>query len=57
MIGGVESGSDEHIQTYLKCYADEKERVKWGTIGPEIIPKHEDPSFDRDRFLPQSLLR
>ena len=55
MIGNVESGSDEDIQTYLKYYADEKARVKWGHDWPgDKIPKHEDPPFDRDRFLPQS---
>lgn len=57
MIGNVESGSDEDIQTYLKYYADEKARVKWGHDWPgDKIPKHEDPPFDRDRFLPQSAL-
>ena len=55
MIGGVESASDEDIQTYLKYYADEKTRVKWGHDWPgDKIPRHEDPPFDRDRFLPQS---
>jgi hypothetical protein len=57
LIGGVESGSDEDIQTYLKYYAAEKDRVKWGHDWPgDKIPKHEDPPFDRDRFLPQSPL-
>lgn len=58
-IGGVESGSGsvQDIQTYLKYYADEKARVKWGHDWPgDKIPKHEDPPFDRDRFLPQSPL-
>ena len=57
LIGGVESGSDEDIQTYLKYYAAEKDRVKWGHDWPgDKIPRHEDPTFDRDRFLPQSPL-
>jgi hypothetical protein len=57
LIGGAESGSAEDIQTYLKYYADEKARVKWGHNWPgDKIPKHEDPPFDRDRFLPQSPL-
>jgi len=30
LIGGVETGSDDDIPTYLKYYADEKARVKWG---------------------------
>lgn len=51
------SGSDEDNQTYLKYYADEKARVKWGHDWPgDRIPKHEEPPFDRDRFLPQSPL-
>ena len=54
LIGGVETGSDDDIQTYLKYYADEKARVKWGHDWPgDKIPKHEDPPFDRDRSLPQ----
>jgi hypothetical protein len=57
LIGDVESGSDEDIQTYLKYYAAEKDRVKWGHDWPgDKIPRHEDPPFDRDRFLPQSPL-
>ena len=54
LVGSPESGSAEDIQTYLKYYADEKARVKWGHDWPgDKIPKHEDPPFDRDRFLPQ----
>jgi hypothetical protein len=57
LIGGVESGGEEDIQTYLKYYADEKDRVKWGHDWPgDKIPRHEDPPFDRDPFLPQSPL-
>ena len=57
LIGGVESGSDEDIQTYLKYYANERQRVKCGHDWPgDKIPKHEDQPFDRDRFLPQSPL-
>ena len=57
LIGGVESGSDEDIQTYLKYYASEKDRVKWShDWAGDKIPKHEDPPYDRDRFLPQSPL-
>src|SRR5829696_878997 len=57
LIGSPETGSAEDIQTYLKYYADEKDRVKWGHNWPgDKIPRHEDPPFDRDRFLPQSPL-
>jgi len=55
MIDLTGSGSDEDNQTYLKYYADEKARVKWGHDWPgDKVPRHEDPPFDRDRFLPQS---
>jgi len=54
LVGDAESGSNEDIQMYLKYYADEKARVKWGHDWPgDKIPRHEDPPFDRDRFLPQ----
>jgi hypothetical protein len=57
MIDLTGSGSDDDNQTYLKYYADEKARVKWGHDWPgDKIPKHEDPPFDRDRFLPQAPL-
>ena len=57
LVGSPESGSAEDIQTYLKYYANEQQRVKWGHDWPgDKIPKHEDPPFDRDRFLPQAPL-
>ena len=57
LVGGAEGGSIEDVQVYLKYYADEKARVKWGHDWPgDKIPKHEDPPFDRDRFLPQAAL-
>jgi hypothetical protein len=57
MIDLTGSGSDEDNQTYLKYYADEQARVKWGHDWPgDKVPKHENPPFDRDRFLPQSPL-
>jgi len=57
LIGGAETGNHEDGQIYLKYYADEKARVKWGHNWPgDKIPKPEDPPFDRDRFLPQSPL-
>jgi len=57
LVGGAEGGSNEDIQIYLKYYADEKARAKWGHDWPgDKIPKHEDPPFDRDRFLPQAPL-
>jgi len=48
------SGSEEHNLLYLKYYADEASRRHWHEEFPrEPIPTHEDPPFDRDRFLPK----
>ena len=55
MIDLTGSGSDEDNQTYLKYYADEQYRRQWATDWPDdSLPDHEEPPFDRDRFLPQS---
>jgi hypothetical protein len=57
MIDLTGSGSEEDNQTYLKYYADEEYRRQWAHDWPDdVIPEHEDPPFDRDRFLPQSPL-
>ncbi|HSD45015.1 MAG TPA: hypothetical protein VLB87_00280 [Pyrinomonadaceae bacterium] len=55
MIDLTGSGSAEDNYTYLKYYADEKYRREWANDWPDDpVPDHEDPPFDRDRFLPQS---
>ncbi len=55
MIDLTGSGSDADNQTYLKYYADEEHRQQWARDWPDDqLPEHEDPPFDRDRFLPQS---
>jgi len=55
MIDLTGSGSDTDNQTYLKYYADEEHRRRWAQDWPDDpIPEHEEPPFDRDRFLPQS---
>lgn len=55
MLDLTGSGSDEDNQIYLKYYADEEHRKQWAADWPDdLIPEHEDPPFDRDRFLPQS---
>jgi hypothetical protein len=57
MIDLTGSGGDEDNQTYLKYYADEEHRRQWAHDWPDDpLPDHEDPPFDRDRFLPQSPL-
>jgi hypothetical protein len=57
MIDLTGSGSETDNQTYLKFYADEEHRRQWANDWPDdAIPDHEEPPFDRDRFLPQSPL-
>jgi hypothetical protein len=55
MIDLTGSGSEDDNQTYLKYYADEQYRRQWAHDWPDDrMPEHEQPPFDRDRFLPQS---
>ncbi|HZN08854.1 MAG TPA: hypothetical protein VFB65_18825 [Pyrinomonadaceae bacterium] len=55
MIDLTGSGSDADNQIYLKYYADEEHRQQWARDWPDDpLPEHEDPPFERDRFLPQS---
>lgn len=57
MIDLTGSGSETDNQNYLKFYAGEEHRQRWARDWPDdSIPEHEDPPFDRDRFLPQSPL-
>ena len=55
MIDLTGSGSEEDNQTYLKYYADTEHREQWTKDWPDDqVPSHQDPPFDRDRYLPQS---
>ena len=55
MIDLTGSGSEEDNQIYLKYYAGEEHRKRWAHDWPnDPLPDHEDPPFDRDRYLPQS---
>jgi hypothetical protein len=55
MIDLTGSGGDDDNLTYLKYYADEEYRRQWAHDWPDDpMPEHEEPPFDRDRFLPQS---
>ena len=49
-IGGC---SNNDIRVYLRYYADEETRAQWREDFPDDEqPPHEDPPYDRDRFLP-----
>ena len=55
MIDLTGSGSEDDNEIYLKYYADEQYRRQWAHDWPDDpMPEHEEPPFDRDRFLPQS---
>ena len=55
MIDLTGSGSEEDNQIFLKYYADEAYRQQWASDWPaDNIPDHDNPPYDRDRFLPQS---
>ena len=49
----VSSGCEEESELYLRYYADEEIRNQWAKDWPnDIIPAHETPPYDRDRYLP-----
>jgi len=55
MIDLTGSGGEDDNATYLKYYADEEYRRQWAHDWPDDpMPEHEEPPYDRDRFLPQS---
>ena len=55
MIDLTGGGSEEDNHVYLKYYADDEHRKQWTWDWPDdAIPEHEEPPFDRDRYLPQS---
>ena len=48
------NGSDAGVQTWLRFFADEKERAHWQRSFPDDpMPPREKPAHDRDRFLPE----
>jgi hypothetical protein len=50
-----DSGCEDDAQIWLRYYADEEIREKWAIDFPEdILPPHEEPAFDRDRWLPDA---
>jgi hypothetical protein len=51
----LSGGGEEGTRLYMKYYADEETRQRWLTDFPDDeVPPHEEPPYDRDRFLPQT---
>ena len=49
-----ESSTGKDVTPWLRFYAEEEERERWALDFPEdAMPPHEDPPFDRDRWLPE----
>ena len=50
----VGTGSEEHIRSYLRYYADDDDRKRWMREFPDYeMPAHEGHPYDRDARLPQ----
>jgi hypothetical protein len=50
ILGGC---SEADTALYLKYYADERSRQLWRSDYPDYdLPAHENPPYDRDRYLP-----
>ena len=45
------ASEEEGTRIWLRYYADEEERQQFSA---ELLPPHEDPQYDRDRFLPEA---
>jgi hypothetical protein len=52
-VSPSEGDDDAETTTWLRYYADPRERDDWALQFPEFeMPPHEWPPYDRDRFLP-----
>lgn len=51
----LSGGGEEATRLYMKYYADEETRRGWLADFPDDeMPPHEEPPYDRDRFLPRA---
>ena len=44
--------SEKDTELFLRHYADEDTRRRWGEEFGKVVPEHVDPPYQRDRFLP-----
>jgi hypothetical protein len=53
IISEFNAGGLTHEEIWLRYYADEADQELWRSQDPDFVfPPHEDPPYDRDRFLP-----
>jgi hypothetical protein len=53
IITEFNAGGMTHEEIFLRYYADEGDQELWHSTDPEFVfPPHQDPPYDRDRFLP-----
>jgi hypothetical protein len=53
IVSEVNANGMTHEEIWLRYYADDDDQKFWHQDDPEFVfPPHEDPPFDRDRFLP-----
>jgi hypothetical protein len=53
VISEFNAGGMTHEEIWLRFYAEERDHELWYSIDPDFVfPPHQDPPYDRDRFLP-----
>lgn len=51
----LSGGGEEDTRLYMKYYADEETRWRWLSDFPDDeMPPHEEPPYERDRYLPRA---
>jgi hypothetical protein len=53
IISEFSAGGITHEEIWLRYYADQSDQELWHSTEPDFVfPPHQDPPYDRDRFLP-----
>ena len=53
LIDVLGTSSEEDLETYLRHYATEEDRLAWAGQLTGEMPDHVPPPYDRDQYLPQ----
>ena len=55
VLSDFNAGGMTHEEIWLRYYATEDDQDLWRSAEPQFVfPPHQDPPFDRDRFLPSA---